>query len=125
MSAPVMSHERAKAVSSGVFLVGLGILLYTGAWWPEILLAIAASLGTKEFLRGRIYDLFLTLLIFIGLYYVFKIEGGFTFVVAVFLTLGGIYMIFRELFLPKEIKSSNDQVIDVTYEVKDETKKDE
>lgn len=124
MAAPIMSHEKAKSISSGIFLVSLGILFFTGAWWPGILLAIGTSLAVKELLRGRYYDLLLTLVLFGGLFAVLRIEGGFSYIAAVFLTLGGITLIFRELFLPKT-RSTKDEVIDVSVELKNEEKKDE
>ncbi|MEI7769132.1 MAG: hypothetical protein WCI67_04035 [Chloroflexales bacterium] len=40
-------------VSGGVFLVGLGMLLLTGWWWPGIMLVVGAAAATDLFLQGK------------------------------------------------------------------------
>jgi hypothetical protein len=46
-------HNRTPSISGGVFLIGLGILVYTGWWWPGILLIIGLASGAELILRGK------------------------------------------------------------------------
>lgn len=44
----------ASAISGGIFLISLGVLVYTGWWWPGIMFAIGLSAGAEQVFRGRI-----------------------------------------------------------------------
>jgi len=46
-------HNRTPSISGGVFLIGLGILVYTGWWWPGILLVIGLASSAELILRGK------------------------------------------------------------------------
>ena len=46
-------RNRTPSVSGGVFLIGLGILVYTGWWWPGILLIIGLASSAELILRGK------------------------------------------------------------------------
>jgi hypothetical protein len=46
-------RNRTPGVSGGVFLIGLGILVYTGWWWPGILLVIGLASSAELILRGK------------------------------------------------------------------------
>lgn len=96
MSSIILSKRKADAISNGIFLIGIGILLFTNAWWPGILLIIWVTLATRQYLTGRIYDLIITTIILVGfsLTIIFKID--LSVIVPVLLILGGIYIIFRE-----------------------------
>jgi len=48
------NKKQASAISGGIFLIGLGILLFTGWWWPGILLVIGLSGGAELIFRGQI-----------------------------------------------------------------------
>lgn len=43
----------ASAISGGIFLISLGVLLYTGWWWPGIMFAIGLSAGAELVFRGK------------------------------------------------------------------------
>jgi hypothetical protein len=45
--------KRASGISGGIFLIGLGVLLLTGWWWPGILLVIGLSGGAEQIFRGQ------------------------------------------------------------------------
>lgn len=38
-----LSKERAGQVTGGLWLIGLGVLFYTGLWWPGLMFVIGAS----------------------------------------------------------------------------------
>ena len=46
--------KQASGISGGIFLIGLGMLLYTGWWWPGIMLVIGLSAGAEQIFRGKI-----------------------------------------------------------------------
>ena len=45
--------QRASGISGGIFLICLGILLFTGWWWPGIMFAIGLAGGAELIFRGR------------------------------------------------------------------------
>ena len=47
-------RQRASGLSGGIFLIGLGVLLFTGWWWPGIMLVIGLSGGAELIFRGKI-----------------------------------------------------------------------
>jgi hypothetical protein len=47
-------RERASQISGGLFLISLGILVFTGWWWPGIMIAIGLSGGAELVFRGRV-----------------------------------------------------------------------
>lgn len=92
-----MSKKKAHAISNGIFLISLGILIFTNAWWPGILLALWASIATRQFLTGRVYYAMLTSFILLGLFFVtlFKFHD---YLAPVILVIGGIFLIVKEYF---------------------------
>lgn len=97
-----VSKRKSEAISSGVFLVALGILLYFDAWWPGILLAIWAFLATRQFLTDRAFDLVISTVVLIGIFLIsafhisWDVLGPFLFI------FGGSYIIFREYFFTED-----------------------
>ncbi|MEM1282749.1 MAG: hypothetical protein AAGG81_04270 [Chlamydiota bacterium] len=98
MSTSHLSRRKANAISNGVFLIALGVLFYTNAWWPGILVAIWSLLATRQFLTGRIYDLFISSAILLGLFFVYYLKIDWSVMMPVLLVVGGIYIIFREYY---------------------------
>lgn len=104
MNLPTSTHQKADAISTGMLLIALGILMYTGAWWPGILLGIGASLMTRQYFLGKYYDILLSALIFIGLFCFFYFTINWLIILPVLFTIAGIFLIFQEYFFtPKEI----------------------
>ena len=46
-------RRKASAISGGLFLISLGILIWTGWWWPGIMVAIGLSVGAEQIFRGQ------------------------------------------------------------------------
>jgi hypothetical protein len=116
----VMSKRKADAISNGVFLVSLGILLYTNAWWPGILLGLWATLAVRQYLTGRLYDLIMTSIILIGLFFVTLLHLDWSIVVPILLVLGGIHIIFREYCVAEGIEEE-DSIEEMEKEIEDGT----
>jgi hypothetical protein len=49
-------RKRASAVSGGIFLIGLGVLIITGWWWPGIMFVIGLSGGGELIFRGKTWS---------------------------------------------------------------------
>lgn len=118
MALPYVSHNKANATCNGIILIGLGILFYTGFWWPGILLVIGTALVTKQFLRGRYYDMGLTTLIFGGITIGALYDWSFSYFLPVMFTLAGIYLIFSEWFVKRE-RVGEEELEDMKKEIED------
>lgn len=116
-----MSKKKADAISNGVFLISLGILVYSNAWWPGILLAIWATLAIRQYLTGRIYDLIITTILLIGLFVVTLLNLNWSVLVPVLLILGGIHIIFRE-YCVAEGTEEEDPIEETEKEIEDGNK---
>ena len=46
-------RRRASSISGGIFLISLGILLFTGWWWPGIMFAIGLAGGAELVFQGK------------------------------------------------------------------------
>jgi hypothetical protein len=60
-------QRMAGAISGGIFLIGLGILLATGWWWPGIMVALGLSSGAALIFRGKTWQGVGTLVFFCGI----------------------------------------------------------
>lgn len=49
-------QQKAKSISGGIFLISLGILVFTGWWWPGIMFAIGLSGGAELVFRGKTFQ---------------------------------------------------------------------
>lgn len=102
MAKPLLSHAKSDTVSFGVLLICFGIMSYFHAWWPWIILAIGASTITRQYLTGRTYDIFVSFLVFGGLFIYFSVSINLELILPIILVVGGIYLIFREFFVYEE-----------------------
>lgn len=108
MSQLIVSKRKAEVISNGIFLASLGILFWTNAWWPGILLAIWACLGARQYLTARYWDFGITSLILIGLFIVSLFNISFAVLIPVLFVTGGIYIIFREYYIAEDIYINED-----------------
>ncbi|MCB1114533.1 MAG: hypothetical protein KDK62_07245 [Chlamydiia bacterium] len=97
-----ISRKKAEAISTGVFLIALGVLFYFNYWWPGILLAIWAFLGTRQSLTGRHFDFAVSSIILLGLFVVITFDISWSVLGPLLFVIGGAYMIFREYFFATE-----------------------
>jgi predicted membrane protein len=101
MNQPIVSKKRAQSISFSLFLVFLGILGLTKYWMPGILLAIGIPLALRQYLMKKPYDVFVTLLVFIGGFISMELDFSWNYTFAVIFILSGIYVFFREFFESK------------------------
>jgi len=102
MATPLLSKKKSEAIGNGAFLIGLGILFATNAWWPGILLALWVSIGLRQYLSGRNYDFFISSIILLGLYIVSYFDLQWSILMPVLFVVGGIYIIVREYFFAQD-----------------------
>jgi hypothetical protein len=60
-------QRMAGAISGGIFLISLGVLLFTGWWWPGIMVAIGISSGAALIFRGKTWQGIGSLIFFCGI----------------------------------------------------------
>src|SRR3990170_1286728 len=103
MENPIMSKRKAHILSTILFLVGLFILGYFKFFWPAILLVIGVPLALRQYLIGNQFDMTTSLFVFIGAYITAQFNISWEIVLPIIFTIGGIYILFREFFVPKDI----------------------
>jgi hypothetical protein len=59
--------RRGDAFAIGIFLIGLGVLLATGWWWPGIMVILGLSSGAGLIFRGKIPAGIGSLVFFVGI----------------------------------------------------------
>lgn len=62
----VLRRERS-GVAGGVMLIGVGVLLITGWWWPGIMVVIGVAVAAERWLSGRTRDAIVALTIFLAI----------------------------------------------------------
>lgn len=103
-----MEKSKADTIGNGVFLISLGLLFFTGYWWPGILLAILATLAVRQFLTGRLWDLAISGIILLGLFIISAANISVNVIMPLLFILGGAYLIFKEYFYEDAITSPDD-----------------
>jgi hypothetical protein len=49
-----MNTKRTKSgIAGGIFLIGLGILIVTGGWYPGVLFVLGLAIGADRAFRGN------------------------------------------------------------------------
>ena len=61
------TSAQRGGIGGGVFLVGLGMLLLTGWWWPGILVVIGTAIAADRLLEGHLTSAVIVLAIFVGI----------------------------------------------------------
>ena len=112
MSLPIYSRRQAKNASKGIFLIGLALLLFSGSWWPGIILVAGTAIASREILCGRYRDAAISGAIFMSLFFASSLNWSriLPFIFIVF----GIKIILSE-FLPnrKQVKATKKDTITI------------
>ena len=124
MAKKIMSKKKAHALASAFFLIGLAILFYTGKWWPGIMLVVGLPLALRQYLLGKLYDMTISLIVFLGVFITVQFDIQWNILLPVLFTLGGIYIFFREFFGPKE-ENEKEKEEDINKEIEEKSKKDQ
>jgi hypothetical protein len=95
-------QRMASAISGGIFLIGLGVLLATGWWWPGIMVVIGLSSGAGLIFRGKTWQGISSLAFFCGIALVVEIirrtDLNGVIIAAMILVGIGIIVLLKALF---------------------------
>jgi hypothetical protein len=58
---------KKSPIFSGIMLIGLGILAFTGWWWPGIMLVIGTALGVDKIMQGKVKEAIGLFLLFLAI----------------------------------------------------------
>jgi hypothetical protein len=99
-----MDKKRmGDAISGGIFLISLGVLLVTSWWWPGIMVAIGLSSGAALIFRGKTWQGIGSLAFFCGIAVVVEIVRATDVsgvVIAAFILIGiGVIVLVKAFFL--------------------------
>ena len=105
-SADQEKKRMAGAISGGIFLISLGVLLVTGWWWPGIMVALGLASGAALIFRGKILGGIVSLVFFCGiavaveLIWTTDVSGV---VIGAFILVGiGVIVLVKALFFREE-----------------------
>jgi hypothetical protein len=102
----VDKRRTASAISGGIFLISLGVLLFTGWWWPGIMIAIGLASGAELVFRGKILAGILSLAFFCSIpilvAIVQQVDIPWTVVGALILVGIGVIVLVKAFFLRDE-----------------------
>ena len=60
-------QRKASAIWLGIFLIGLAVLIYTGWWWPGIMVVLGLAGCAELVFRGQIWRGIGTLVFFLAI----------------------------------------------------------
>ena len=121
MAHPITSRKKAQTLSTALFLIGLGLLIFTENWWPGIMLAVGIPLALRQYLLGRTYDTYITLLVFVGTFITVQFEITWRVFLPILFTLGAIYVLCREFIAPEPPTEEEDEE-DTQHEIEEKKK---
>ncbi len=100
MAHPKTSFKRANSISTALFLFGLAVISYTETWWPGIMLVIGIPLALRQYFAGKIYDVLITLFVFVGFFVTATFDISWEILAPVVFLTAGLYILLREFFDP-------------------------
>ena len=123
MARQLTSRKKAHALSTALFLVGIGVLIFTGNWWPGIMLAVGLPIALRQFLLGSTYDMCVTLLVFVGTFVTVAFDISWRIFLPILFTIGAIYILCRELMEQDEEGDEEEKEEDASHEIEEKKRK--
>ena len=96
MSKPLIEKNKAKALSTALFLIGLAIIFFIDSWWPGIMLVIGIPLALKQFLHGRIHDAAISLFVFVGFFIIAQFNISWKILIPILFIMAAVYILCKE-----------------------------
>jgi len=122
MAHPLTSRKRAQAYAGALFLIALAILAVTEVWWPGIMLAAGLPIALRQYLLGRIHDMLVSLLVFVGTFVTVQFDISWRIFLPTLFTLGAIYLVVRE-YLEARAEDEEELDEDTNLEIEERKKK--
>lgn len=120
MAHPKTSKKKAILFAFLIFSALLVGITLTSYWWPGIMLLAGIPLACKQYLLGKIYDMSITLFVFLGAFVTIQFEIPWKYLLPILFTVGGLYILFRELFIEKETIVEKEEEHNKEIEEKDD-----
>jgi len=114
-----VSKHRAHALSMALFFVGLAIISFTDTWWPGILLGVGLPLAIRQLLLGRLYDCFVTLIIFAGIFSAFSFSIRKDLLLPIIFLVSALFIVVREFSESYQHIEAEDEE-DLNHEIEEE-----
>lgn len=119
---PQVSKKKAQAIFTALFFIGLAVLIFTDAWWPGIMLAVGLPLALRQYLLGRLYDMGITLLVFLGTFVTVQYDISWRVFLPFLFAVGAVYILVKEFFGPNE-ESEEEKEEDLNHEIEEKRRK--
>lgn len=96
MAKPLIAKNKANALSTALFLIGLAIIFLIDSWWPGIMLAIGIPLALKQFLQGRFHDAAISLFVFVGFFIIAQFNISWKILIPILFIMAAVYILCKE-----------------------------
>lgn len=120
MPKPITTFARASSISTALLLIGLAFCVFTGMWWPWVMLVIGAPLAIRQYLVGRYHDMLVTVVVFGGVFITSRFDISWHILLPVLFIVGAIYVLFREFIVSKHTYKDEEASHNVEIEVESE-----
>lgn len=118
----ITSRRRASAISTSLFLIGIAIVAMIGSWWPGVMLAIGIPLALRQFLLGRVFDMYVSLFVFGGVFVTVQFDISWQVLLPIIFVLAAIYILLREFQEGKEHPEDIEEE-DLNHEIEEKNEK--
>ena len=96
---PRVSYARATYWSFMLFLITIGCVAISDAWWPGVVLIVGVPLAARQFLVARYRDSIITMIVFVGSFITIVYDIDWELFLPALFVLGAFYLFFNELTL--------------------------
>jgi 4-hydroxybenzoate polyprenyltransferase len=108
MAKPLLTKNKAKAISSALFLIGLAIIFFIDSWWPGMMIVIGVPLALKQFLLGRYNDAAMSLFVFVGFFIIAQFNISWKILLPILFVMAAIYVLCKE-WVKEETGEENEE----------------
>ncbi|MCP5504303.1 MAG: hypothetical protein H7A41_04030 [Chlamydiales bacterium] len=119
MAKPLIAKNKAKALSTALFLIGLAVIFFIDSWWPGIMLVIGIPLALKQFLQGRFHDAAISLFVFVGFFIIAQFNISWKILIPILFIMAAVYILCKEWVTTE---SGEDEGDTTTIDIEDEEK---
>ena len=119
MAKPLIAKNKAKALSTALFLIGLALIFFIDSWWPGIMIVIGIPLALKQFLQGRFHDAAISLFVFVGFFIIAQFNISWKILIPILFIMAAVYILCKEWVTTE---SGEDEGDSPTIDIEDEEK---